>query len=133
MKVLIVLFLVQLVSVYASTSCPKLASCQNVKAKSGTTRSAPNGCGSKLYNIDVPEFDFGTCCNDHDSCYSNCESTFESCNDKFASCMSKVCRQKHFIEGFFCRSAAKSYAEATKSKAGCAAYTSGANDYCMCA
>lgn len=76
-----------------STICTKLANCNHVKSKQNSQKSQPNGCGSKLYDIKVPQFEFNSCCNNHDDCYSNCNSSFEKCNNDFFSCMNHVCNK----------------------------------------
>lgn len=49
---------------------------------------APNGCGAANGFDFVPDFSFGSCCDDHDNCFDNCEKgSFESCNKDFGRCM----------------------------------------------
>lgn len=54
----------------------------------GARGLAPNGCGAANGFDFVPDFSFGSCCDDHDNCYDDCTGgTWESCNRAFGRCM----------------------------------------------
>ena len=116
----------------ATTSCTKLPNCNVAKSKPNAPKSQPNGCGSRLYGIDVPQFDFGSCCNNHDDCYSKCDVSFESCSNAFTSCMNHVCDQKSSLDKQVCQVEANVYSKAVQSDAACIAFRNNASNYCTC-
>ena len=59
-----------------------------------------NGCGPEggFHGIDlVPDFNFGSCCDKHDTCFGTCSETFSSCNNEFLSCAVGRCLADFFL------------------------------------
>ncbi|PPJ54286.1 hypothetical protein CBER1_06563 [Cercospora berteroae] len=68
--------------------CPNSPPGLVAKVRPGARAAEKNGCGAANGFDFVPDFSFGTCCDDHDLCFDNCESgTYEECNANFGNCM----------------------------------------------
>ncbi|KAM3416823.1 hypothetical protein BST61_g8414 [Cercospora zeina] len=68
--------------------CPNSPPALVAKVKPGARAPGKNGCGPANGIDFVPDFTFGSCCDDHDFCFDNCEEgTFEQCNRDFGNCM----------------------------------------------
>ncbi|ORX99444.1 hypothetical protein K493DRAFT_109986 [Basidiobolus meristosporus CBS 931.73] len=94
--------------------------------------SSPNGCGPALISGIVPNFDFKTCCDQHDICYGSCNSTKTLCDNTFHSCMKNVCVAKEENSDSFCAGVADLYFEALNNKLSCSIYKSSILKRCQC-
>jgi hypothetical protein len=76
----------------AAKRCPGFNS-PMFAVSNGRLGSAPNGCGpdGAWYSVIVPNLNFGSCCNTHDTCYDSCPEWFEKCNNDFLDCMTNSC------------------------------------------
>ncbi|KAK9765107.1 hypothetical protein K7432_006829 [Basidiobolus ranarum] len=91
-----------------------------------------NGCGPALVSGIVPDFDFKSCCDQHDFCYSFCNSTKTLCDNTFHTCMKTTCSAKGDKSDSFCDDIANLYFEALNNKLSCSIYKKSILDSCQC-
>jgi hypothetical protein len=53
-----------------------------------------NGCSVPSF-IQLPDFDFSTCCDQHDACYMVCGVSKELCEKDFGACLTSLCETKY--------------------------------------
>mmetsp|Transcript_1034 Transcript_1034/g.2072 ORF Transcript_1034/g.2072 Transcript_1034/m.2072 type:complete len:212 (-) Transcript_1034:192-827(-) len=58
------------------------------------TRPWSNGCSVPPF-IQMPDFSFEKCCDNHDSCYMSCGVSKDECEKSFGSCLKKHCKAKY--------------------------------------
>jgi hypothetical protein len=96
-----------------------------------------NGCGPEggFHGVDlVPDFNFGSCCDSHDTCFGTCDVSFGKCNTDFFSCATSKCQADfRFVPqlNLACRNIAAIYYLAISWKGG-DAFQAATKKHCEC-
>eukprot|EP01135_Chromosphaera_perkinsii_P011571 Nk52_evm10s2449 gene=Nk52_evmTU10s2449 len=92
--------------------------------------ASPKGsCGS--YGITLnSEFDFDSCCAEHDLCYEECMKSKELCDRVFRDCMERRCKFEHFEDGECVKHAGMFFTGVTAM--GCKAFLVAQENACVC-
>ncbi len=116
--------------------CPGWPSNVVAVVKHGARAPASNGCGSGATADIIPNWNFGSCCDQHDLRYDDCSRQWESCNGDFHSCMNSKCWDVADSWTFWlapaCFGMADFYAGVVSSLPGWIAFRSSNSDRCEC-
>ena len=60
------------------------------------SRPFVDGCSFGFFSPEIEEFDFTTCCNNHDVCYSVCGTRKSRCDKELGKCMVDYCNENEY-------------------------------------